>query len=390
MTRNRDVANVLTAASSLATDTETAAAITTHTSAADPHTGYVLEAGGSTISVASGTTVPLKITNAGTGNSFLVEDSASTDSSPFLIDASGNVGVGSSSPSTFGKMAVVGGIYRVSESSGEEPIIVHSFGNGSYSSGMYSVNTFSGNFGNGLSFKTSDTSGSTAERVRISSAGRMLIGKTVDDTYNSFQLHTGFGLNGVGGYYSELNHNLIYSGGWKNAAQGPSSQIVMQGGASLVSAITFFTDPSSTSTAAGSASGALERMRITANGKLLFGNNSEPSNPYSVHITGGVMINQNTDISPSAGAAGQLTIGGNGYSGFVALDATAMHIGHNSGSRDLILATDETERLRVQAGGKVFLSAISRDTSNQVRNITLSTSSASGGNDGDVWLTYTA
>jgi hypothetical protein len=305
MTRNRDVANVLTAASALSTDIETAAVITTHASAADPHTGYVLESGGSVISVTSGTSIPLTITNAGTGNSFLVEDSASTDSSPFLIDASGNVGVGSSSPSTFGKMAVVGGIYRVSESSGEEPIIVHSFGNGSYSSGMYSVNTFSGNFGNGLSFKTTDTSGSTAERVRISSAGRMLIGKTVDDTYNSFQLHTGFGLNGVVGYYSELNHNLIFSNGWKNAAQGPSSQIVMQGGANFASAIAFFTDPSSLSTAAGSASGSLERMRI-------------------------------------------------------------------------------------DSAGKVFLSGIARDTSSQIRNITLSTSGASGGNDGDVWLTYTA
>jgi hypothetical protein len=43
MTRARDVANVLTAASSLATDTETAAAISTHSSAADPHTGYLKE-----------------------------------------------------------------------------------------------------------------------------------------------------------------------------------------------------------------------------------------------------------------------------------------------------------------------------------------------------------
>jgi hypothetical protein len=43
MTRNRDVANVLTAANSLATDTETAAAITTHASAADPHTVYLKE-----------------------------------------------------------------------------------------------------------------------------------------------------------------------------------------------------------------------------------------------------------------------------------------------------------------------------------------------------------
>jgi len=43
MTRARDVANVLTAASVLATDTETAAAISSHAAAADPHTAYLKE-----------------------------------------------------------------------------------------------------------------------------------------------------------------------------------------------------------------------------------------------------------------------------------------------------------------------------------------------------------
>ena len=47
------------------------------------------------ISIASGTTVPLKITNAGTGDSFIVEDQASTDSTPFVIDNTGRVIVGS-------------------------------------------------------------------------------------------------------------------------------------------------------------------------------------------------------------------------------------------------------------------------------------------------------
>ena len=46
----------------------------------------------------AGTGVPLRITNTGTGNSFLVEDSASTDSTPFVIDASGNVGILKSVP----------------------------------------------------------------------------------------------------------------------------------------------------------------------------------------------------------------------------------------------------------------------------------------------------
>jgi hypothetical protein len=49
--------------------------------------------GGSTITVASGTTIPLTIQNNGTGNSFVVNDVAS-DTTPFAIMANGNVGVG--------------------------------------------------------------------------------------------------------------------------------------------------------------------------------------------------------------------------------------------------------------------------------------------------------
>jgi hypothetical protein len=46
----------------------------------------------------SGTAV--RITNTGTGNSFLVEDSASTDSTPFVIDQYGNVGIGLTIPTS--------------------------------------------------------------------------------------------------------------------------------------------------------------------------------------------------------------------------------------------------------------------------------------------------
>ena len=58
-----------------------------------------------TITIASGTTVPLTIQNNGTGNSFVVNDVAS-DTTPFVIDASGNVGIGTTSPG--GKLDVNG------------------------------------------------------------------------------------------------------------------------------------------------------------------------------------------------------------------------------------------------------------------------------------------
>lgn len=46
----------------------------------------------------SGTAPAVTITNTGTGPSLLVEDSASTDATPFTVDASGNLGVGTASP----------------------------------------------------------------------------------------------------------------------------------------------------------------------------------------------------------------------------------------------------------------------------------------------------
>jgi hypothetical protein len=40
----------------------------------------------------------VKITNTGAGNSFVVEDSASPDTTPFVVTATGNVGIGTASP----------------------------------------------------------------------------------------------------------------------------------------------------------------------------------------------------------------------------------------------------------------------------------------------------
>ncbi|VUX46636.1 exported hypothetical protein [Candidatus Defluviicoccus seviourii] len=48
----------------------------------------------------------LSVTNTGSGPSFVVEDSASPDTTPFVIDASGNVGVGTGSPQT--KLHIIG------------------------------------------------------------------------------------------------------------------------------------------------------------------------------------------------------------------------------------------------------------------------------------------
>lgn len=94
-----------------------------------------------------------------------------------------------------------------------------------------------------------------------------------------------------------------------------------------------------------------EKMHISANG--LVGIGIVPTEKLHVQ-SGNVKITNTTDITPSTFWAGHLTVDANGYSGGLSFDNTAMWIGHNSSSRDLLLVTDEIERVRItQTGMKV-------------------------------------
>lgn len=77
-----------------------------------PATGYVQKSGDTmTGSLAIQTTdninAVLRITQLGTGNAVLVEDSTNPDSTPFVIDAAGNVGIGTTTASAL--LNIVGG-----------------------------------------------------------------------------------------------------------------------------------------------------------------------------------------------------------------------------------------------------------------------------------------
>jgi len=56
------------------------------------------QTGDSYVMVVNATTPALRITQTGTGDSILVEDAANPDSSPFVVTATGSVGIGLSSP----------------------------------------------------------------------------------------------------------------------------------------------------------------------------------------------------------------------------------------------------------------------------------------------------
>ena len=89
-----------------------------------------------------------------------------------------------------------------------------------------------------------------------------------------------------------------------------------------------------------------ERMRIDSSGNVSIGTTSTNNK---------LTVSDATNISMSSGAAGQLRIEGNGYSGAIALDANAMHIYQNSSARDIVMGNNETEQLRLDSSGDLFL-----------------------------------
>lgn len=90
----------------------------------------------------------------------------------------------------------------------------------------------------------------------------------------------------------------------------------------------------------------------------------------NVDITGNLIAGDGTDTDMSPTSNGQLKIDGNGYDGAIALNATGMHIYHNSSSRALIFGTNETERMRIAPNGDVGIGTTAPSTDFEVQQTT--------------------
>jgi hypothetical protein len=94
----------------------------------------------------------------------------------------------------------------------------------------------------------------------------------------------------------------------------------------------------------GFRNGNINAMGVDSSGNVGIGTTSPES---FLHLAPG------TNVTPNAEGVGHLMIDGAGYTGFASLDGTAMWVGHNSGSRNLYLATNETAQVTVTGGGNV-------------------------------------
>ena len=77
--------------------------------------------------------------------------------------------------------------------------------------------------------------------------------------------------------------------------------------------------------------------------------------PFKIQADKTIVLDQGADIDMDSNGSGQVKINGNGYSGAIALNGTAMNIYQNSSSRHIILGTDEAERMRVTGSGHVLI-----------------------------------
>jgi hypothetical protein len=163
--------------------------------------------GNTVISVTDNTNAALRITQLGTGNALLVEDSTNPDASPFVIDATGKVGIGTTAPlfdlhiqadtSTGVLNYTAGGetsyLFRRSSGTASAPTIVVSgdtvaatayqgYDGASYLSAAQIIGAIDGTPGTNdmpgrLVFSTTaDGASSVTERMRINSAGAIGFG----------------------------------------------------------------------------------------------------------------------------------------------------------------------------------------------------------------------
>jgi hypothetical protein len=158
------------------------------------------------ISVADNTNAALRITQTGTGDAIRVEDSANPDSSPFVVDANGNVGIGTTSPvyhiDAFAASGGVTGSFRTNGTTGSDYGNIQAVANGYFSNFIQygsGVSVFA-TTGTQLTVQTNSTSPITfvtnlVERMRIDSSGNTLIGRTTSTVGQNVKLDVAGAIN---------------------------------------------------------------------------------------------------------------------------------------------------------------------------------------------------
>jgi len=251
--------------------------------------------GNAIISVTDNTNAALRITQLGTGNALLVEDSTNPDASPFVIDASGNIVAGYTAP-----------IATVSFGGGAITPLLQVQGTG-LSSSSAGVSNWSGTAASASSFVFSKSnSGTIGTRGAVASATNL----------------------GSVNFAGDDGTNFIASASIAAAVDGTPGTNDMPG--RLVFSTT--ADGSDTPT---------ERMRINSSGNVGIGTTSPSAN---------------LEIS-NAGDAGLRITAGNTSRSIIQLgdtdDGNVGEITYSHSTNSMAFDTNDVERMRIDSSGNV-------------------------------------
>ena len=290
--------------------------------------------------------------------SFLIQTPGSAFSTKMLVDTTGNVGIGTSSPTNYGAT------YKTLAVNGSSTGIVDVMQNGtvygqlSTEANVYKVEAVGAStvlrlVTNGATRATLDSSGNLGLGVTPSAWGgneQAFEIRSAGSAISGAFTKTG-ATNGV-----SLALNSYYNAGWKYVWSGgsfPAMRYEQDSGGHF-----WFTAPSGT---AGNTITFTQAMTLDASGNLGVGTTSQ---------------NERIRINSSTAAEARMTIAYNGtvityfgsYSGIVGSGNADDTFLTTNGAKNLIFGTNSTERARITSGGDLLVGTTTGSSSKIVKN----------------------
>jgi len=313
------------------------------------------QAGDSYVMVVNATTPALRITQTGTGDAILVEDAANPDSSPFVVTAGGDVGIGTNAPGA--KLDVNG-----------SALLKVASGNAGYGwlSGTTNYSLYLNAADNSLRLYSSV--GVAGDKLIIDSSGNLGLGVTPSawSQGRGFELLApGMGLwNGSGSPSSiYITGNAYFNSGFKYGVNGEASHYYQYLGQHVWS-----TAPSGT---AGNAISFTQAMTLDASGNLLVGTTTSSNRTITVGATNASIALADANGGIYFGATGTpVGSGGFGVNAAIArAGGTNFHISGSvagdlciapEGTKAILFGTSAsassvTERARITSGGDLLV-----------------------------------
>jgi hypothetical protein len=213
------------------------------------------------------------------GNTYqaLYTSNSGTNAERMRIDSSGNVGIGTTSPSTYGKLAVSGNIYAGdTTSTADGTITIGSAGAGS----VAITRTGTGATNSTMTFST--TFATLQERMRIDSSGNVGIGTLSPSTYGKFSV-VGSGFNGG-------NASFV------STSSGNSVTVIGVNGAGVNDVAYYnFTDGANTAFI------GLTGTNAAPAGALRFATGTSPTERMRIDSSGNLLVTTTSQINPGSG-----------------------------------------------------------------------------------------